>query len=117
MWRLCQRRPLVLTHQNVTTKTRPLPHRHYCSSQLTQQNEDSVREITTILKCNNWRALLDSSDVPKKLNPDVVQTVLHQNQVGDSKRLLDFFYWVEHKMGTHQDLNILSILAVNLCNS
>lgn len=103
-------------------KPRPISHKaaSFSSSQALTQNEDSVREITTLLNSHNWQALMESSDIPKKLNTDVIRSVILQNQVGDPKRLLNFFYWSQHKMGTsnaQQDLDVLSALAVNLCNS
>ncbi|PQQ18113.1 pentatricopeptide repeat-containing protein [Prunus yedoensis var. nudiflora] len=92
----------------------------YCSSQseTCKQDEDTVREISTILKHNDWHFALNSSDLPKKLNPHVVRAVLQQNhQVGDPKRLLSFFIWTDTHIGVPQNLHSFSILAVALCNS
>ncbi|GMP87347.1 hypothetical protein CsSME_00039756 [Camellia sinensis var. sinensis] len=108
MWRFSQRKSHILTPK---TRLSSLAFHQ-------QQNQDLVDEIITILKRNKWIHLLDLSEIPKRLNLDVVRYVLHQNQVGlDSTRLLNFFRWYEHKLGSIKDLDTMSILVVNLCNS
>ncbi|GMQ09545.1 hypothetical protein CsSME_00052877 [Camellia sinensis var. sinensis] len=108
------------TDRYLISKTRlvSLKSNHFFhSSQISKENEDTVRQITSILTHNNWQFLLESSYLPQKLNPDVIRSVLHQNMAGDPKRLLGFFNWSSHQMGTPQNLNSFSILAIVLCNS
>ncbi|RVX08363.1 Pentatricopeptide repeat-containing protein [Vitis vinifera] len=63
-------------------KPRPISHKaaSFSSSQALTQNEDSVREITTLLNSHNWQALMESSDIPKKLNTDIIRSVILQNR-------------------------------------
>ncbi|GMP23710.1 hypothetical protein CsSME_00001212 [Camellia sinensis var. sinensis] len=108
MWRFSQRKSHILTPK---TRLSSLGFHQ-------QQNQDLVDEITTKFKRDKWIHLLDLSEIPKKLNLDVVRIVLPQNQVGlDSTRLLNFFRWYEHKLGSIKDLDTMSILVVNLYNS
>ncbi|KAL5838790.1 hypothetical protein ACOSQ3_015959 [Xanthoceras sorbifolium] len=63
---------------------------------------EAVREITNILRDSNnkdnWKLLLESSDVSRKLNADVIGSVLLHNRADcDPNRLLRFFYWAELK--------------------
>uniref|UniRef100_A0A803N7D6 Pentatricopeptide repeat-containing protein n=1 Tax=Chenopodium quinoa TaxID=63459 RepID=A0A803N7D6_CHEQI len=81
------------------------------------ENGETVEEISKLLKHNNWSILMGSSDIIKKLNPDVVQSVLHHNQFSDPIRLLGFFNWSHSQLGIHHNLFSFSILAVLLCNS
>ncbi|KAI6675781.1 hypothetical protein NL676_003687 [Syzygium grande] len=74
-------------------------------------------EIAAILHHHDWELLLRSSDLPQRLNPDVVLSVLCQNQVRDPKRLLSFFRWSDSFLGRPQNLHSFSILAVLLCDS
>nr|POF12468.1 hypothetical protein CFP56_64084 [Quercus suber] len=53
---------------------------HSQSQTSTKQNEDTVNEISAMLKQMNWQCLIESSDIPKKLNPEVVRSVLLQNK-------------------------------------
>ncbi|KAL5836403.1 hypothetical protein ACOSQ4_015900 [Xanthoceras sorbifolium] len=64
--------------------------------------QEAVREITNILRDSNnkdnWKLLLESSDVSRKLNADVIGSVLLHNRADcDPNRLLRFFYWAELK--------------------
>ncbi|XP_052207091.1 pentatricopeptide repeat-containing protein At5g61990, mitochondrial-like [Diospyros lotus] len=121
MWRLSQSQRNFTT--STTTAAAPVmkkvfsssSQKHHSSSPVT--NERLAEEIAQILKFQNWNLLLEQSDIPKRLNADVVRTVLDKHQVGDPNRLLNFFSWYERKMGAVQDLNILAKLAVPLCNS
>jgi leucine-rich PPR motif-containing protein len=91
---------------------------NFCTSQTSKQSEEgTVKEILAALKQSNWQYLMESSGMPKKLNPEVVRSVLYQNQVNDPKRLLHFFDWSASVMGVPQNLNSFSILAIALCNS
>lgn len=78
-----------------------------------------AEEITKVLKYNDWQFVLESSILPREpLNPDVVQSVLLRNQLNTHpKRLLDFFHWSNYQMGSPQNLNSFSILALVLINS
>lgn len=88
------------------------------SSNTSRINEETVGEITAILRNRNWPHLLNSSpNLLKSLNPDVIQSVLHQNQRADPNRLLHFFNWSIHQIGTLQNLKSFLILAAVLCNS
>ncbi|GMH16711.1 hypothetical protein Nepgr_018552 [Nepenthes gracilis] len=58
--------------------------------------DDTVRQISEFLKHSNWKLLLQSSDLSKKINPELVGSVLHQNRFSDPTRLLSFFYWWRH---------------------
>ncbi|XWS31095.1 hypothetical protein CRYUN_Cryun23aG0048100 [Craigia yunnanensis] len=91
MKRLARATPLVLQIRNVSTAARSLPITH----------QDTVIQITGILSRNNWHLLMDSSDIPTKLKPYVIRSVIHQNQTAaDPTRLLEFFLWYQRQIGT-----------------
>ncbi|RVX03632.1 Pentatricopeptide repeat-containing protein, mitochondrial [Vitis vinifera] len=117
MRRLSQRSPLLLTDQNGFTNTKFFKSIEFSTSTPTSETLNFSQQISDFLKQNNWKTIMVSSHIPSKLNPDVIRAVLHQNQVGDPKRLLDFFYWSQSQMGVPQFLDSFSILAVQLCNS
>lgn len=117
MRRLLQRSSLLLTDLNGFTHTKFIEYIAFSTSTPTSDTLKISQEISNFLKQNNWKAIIASSHIPSKLNPDVVCAVLHQNQVGNLKRLLDFFYWSESQMGVPQFLDSFCILAVKLCNS
>uniref|UniRef100_A0A9I9D266 Pentatricopeptide repeat-containing protein n=1 Tax=Cucumis melo TaxID=3656 RepID=A0A9I9D266_CUCME len=79
--------------------------------------EDTVREFSMILKRKDWVILLNNEDSLRKLNPEVVCSVLQKSEIDDSVRLQNFFYWSSSKMSTPQNLLSYSILAIRLCNS
>lgn len=85
--------------------------------QVTEQ--DTVKQITNIINQNNWQLLLYNSDIPKKLKPDVVRSVILQSGSNhDPRRLHSFFHWSERHMGTPlHDLDLLCFLVLSLCNS
>lgn len=111
---------LIIFQQRTINNTRLLcasvKSHNYCSS--SQQSESTATEITRILKYNNWRFLLESSHIAHNLNPDVVHSVLRRTLFDiDARRLLDFFNWSTHHLGTSQNLHSFSILALVLCCS
>ncbi|MCD7460337.1 hypothetical protein HAX54_043330 [Datura stramonium] len=111
MWRILQRRITRCIEQTTF-------HRHYCKIPLPQNNLILVQEITEILKYKKWKKLIKSANLRKKLNPDVVRSVLYQDQLGNHlERLLSFFQWSKHKVGIQSDLNIHSFLAARLCSN
>ncbi|PRQ55499.1 putative aminoacyltransferase, E1 ubiquitin-activating enzyme [Rosa chinensis] len=76
-----------LAFQIGNPKPRLLIRVHYCSyksESKKQEDDETVREICTILKrSREWESVLSSSGFPKKLNPCVVRSVLQQHhQVG-----------------------------------
>ncbi|XP_061994031.1 pentatricopeptide repeat-containing protein At5g61990, mitochondrial-like [Rosa rugosa] len=95
---------------------------YYCSyksESKKQEDDETVREICTILKrSREWESVLSSSGFPKKLNPCVVRSVLQQHhQIDDPERLLSFFDWSGAQLGVLPNLHSFSIMAVVLCNS
>ncbi|KAF3443228.1 hypothetical protein FNV43_RR12910 [Rhamnella rubrinervis] len=111
MWRLTRGNKHLVTARNAIDNRRPLVG--FC----TLKTQDPVQSITTILGYSNWKHLLDNSDLHKQLNKDVIRSVIHMNRAGDPKLLLDFYLWSEEKVGILKDLDVLSIIAVALCNS
>ncbi|PHT43024.1 hypothetical protein CQW23_17049 [Capsicum baccatum] len=91
MWRIFHTRITKCIQQNTF-------QRHYC-----QNNLILVQEIIEILKNNKWKSLIQSSGLIEKLNPDLVQSVLHE--------------WSKHKVGIQSELEIHSFLAALLCSS
>ncbi|KAF3612383.1 putative 50S ribosomal protein L18, chloroplastic-like isoform X1 [Capsicum annuum] len=111
MWRVFHRKITRCIEQTTF-------HRHNCNSQLPQNNQILVQELTQILKNKKWKRLIQSSGLKKKLNPDVVRSILHQHQLTNHlERLLSFFQWSKHKVGIQSDLEIHSFLAVLLCSN
>ncbi|KAK1303856.1 Pentatricopeptide repeat-containing protein [Acorus calamus] len=110
----------ALLFRNIKTRTRatttaPEPNR------LTETEALAAR-IRDILRRDQWRPIIASSDVPTKLNPDAVLSVISSRTddevTPNPKRLLDFFYWSRtHMGGVPQKLDSYSILAVRLCDS
>ena len=113
MWRFIRKNPYWLPSINATSNsiTDLLTRLNYCTS----QTQKWVQEISDILCHKNWKFLMGSSDIPKKLNPDVIRSVIRHNRSVDPKRLLDFFIWSKTKVGTLKDLEVVSILVVSLC--
>ncbi|XP_061989440.1 pentatricopeptide repeat-containing protein At5g61990, mitochondrial-like [Rosa rugosa] len=72
-----------LAFQIGNPKSRLLIRVHYCSyksESKKQEDDETVREICTILKrSREWESVLSSSGFPKKLNPCVVRSVLQQH--------------------------------------
>ncbi|KAJ9163956.1 hypothetical protein P3X46_023576 [Hevea brasiliensis] len=102
--------------RNVIYRTRSC-HLKFRSLSTTNQQDNNVKEITALLKQNNWQYLIECSSIINKLNPDVVLSVIKQNQVNDPKHLNSFFNWVHSIIGIPQNICSFSILAIILCNS
>lgn len=93
-------------------------HRHYFNSHLPQNNLILIQELTEILKNKKWKSLIKLASLKNKLNPYVVRSVLHQEQLSNHlERLLSFFQWSKHKVGIQSDLEIHSFLAARLCSN
>lgn len=118
MDRLIRRYPFLFTDQYVRNyrATKPIRLVDDFSS-----NTDEIQrlswKVSIFLKESNWQTLIKNLKIPNKLNPDVVRSVLVENQVGNPQRLADFFYWSNCKLRIPQLLDSFAILAVMLCNN
>ncbi|KAF3443222.1 hypothetical protein FNV43_RR12904 [Rhamnella rubrinervis] len=141
MRRLARANKHLLTARNAIANPRPLVG--YCTSQtptsetsIALQNPKPEKSVTNILftessiinkfseilEHRNWKNLLNDSDLLKELNPKLVCRVIYavngyERKVGDPKLLLDFLLWSEEKVGALWDFDVLSLIAVGLCNS
>lgn len=108
MWRIFHRSIIRCIEQTTF-------HRNYL---VPQNNLILVQQLTQILKNKKWKSLIKSSKLKNKLNPDVVRSVLHQDQlINHLERLLSFFQWSKHKVGIQSDLETHSFLAAILCSN
>ncbi|XP_031254189.1 pentatricopeptide repeat-containing protein At5g61990, mitochondrial-like [Pistacia vera] len=117
MLRFSQRCPLLFADQHTTTSARPFKSLEFFSSIAAKETQQLSKQVSDLLRQNNWQTLIANLHIPNKLNPDVVRSVILQNEVGDLKRLLDFFYWSKSQTGIPHFLDSFSILAIRLCNS
>ncbi|KAG0452828.1 hypothetical protein HPP92_025492 [Vanilla planifolia] len=81
--------------------------------------EALAREISGILSgAKNWRTLVMASDIPSRLTPEVLSTVLRQRpREFDVRLLLDFFNWACSRLGLPPKPDSFALLAIHLCNS
>ncbi|KAF3445273.1 hypothetical protein FNV43_RR14968 [Rhamnella rubrinervis] len=141
MRRLARANKHLLTARSAIANPRPLVG--YCTSQtptseasIAVQNPEPEKPVTNILFSEksistkitevlgqrNWKNLLNDSDLLQELKPEVVYQVIYEVNgydriVRDPKLLLDFFLWSEEKVGALWDFDVLSLIAVGLCNS
>ncbi|GAB2240991.1 hypothetical protein Droror1_Dr00021509 [Drosera rotundifolia] len=120
---MASRKPLLLVSSTLKgTPTRTIKFGNFTTLENARQEQgeadEVVRRISNLLKHSNWKPLIESSDIPYKLTPHLVGSVLRHNRTSsDPTRLLGFFYWCDSRLGLRQHLQFHSLLALLLCHA
>ncbi|PWA90403.1 tetratricopeptide-like helical domain-containing protein [Artemisia annua] len=109
--RLIRPKPYQITQPFSQSRLGFCNHAKIIQQQQQDDDEETIKKITSILNNEVWKPPESYPNLYKKLNPNVVQSVIVQNHACSPQRLHNLFVWSSEQMRASQNINSYIILS------